>query len=186
MSQATIDFLATLDRKVEVGDVTPDLAAAAAEWLAAYDGTFDFLVGLRRYADRLTPGQARGVLNCWRAEVVRSAERAARTTVALPEVPAGHYAVASKTGNNDLDFFRVDRPTEGRWAGYTFVKRVIGGHPEYAVRGAEAKAVLARIAADPDAGFRYGREIGRCCRCNRTLTDEASRAAGIGPDCATR
>lgn len=100
-----------------------------------------------------------------------------------PEVPAGHYAVASATGNNDLDFYRVDHGT-GQWAGRTFVKRIIGGRPDVNVRQAEAADALARIAADADAAARYGREVGRCCRCNRHLTDEASRAAGIGPECA--
>lgn len=103
----------------------------------------------------------------------------------VPDVPAGHYAVSSATGNNDLDFFRVDRPTEGQWAGRTFVKRVIGGHPDFAVRGAQAKAALeAILEADPaKAAQRYGQEIGRCFKCNRHLTDETSRALGIGPEC---
>jgi len=104
-----------------------------------------------------------------------------------PSVPAGHYAVRSLTGNNDLDFFRVDRPDEGRWAGYTFVKRVIGGRPDTAVRGATARAALAAIAQDPDkAALAYGLELGRCFVCNRSLTDETSRALGIGPDCRGR
>lgn len=101
----------------------------------------------------------------------------------LPEVPEGHYAVESLTGHNDLDFFRVDRPTEGKWAGYTFVKRVIGGRPDSRVPRSQIAAVLTAIAADPEANVRYGREIGRCYRCNRHLTDETSRSLGIGPDC---
>lgn len=49
------------------------------------------------------------------------------------------------------------------------------------------KAIIARIAADPEAASRlYGQEIGECGRCGRTLTDEASRAEGIGPVCATK
>lgn len=187
MTTTTItDWLATLDRKVEVSDITDDLVDAAEEYLAAYTGDFGFLTDLRRRGRPLSDGQAKGVLNCWRAEVRRAARQATAPTEPLPEVREGHYAVASVTGNNDLDFFRVDRPTEGRWAGRTFVKRVIGGHPEYAVRGEDARRVLERIAADPEAGQRYGQEIGRCCACNRRLTDEASRAAGIGPDCASR
>jgi hypothetical protein len=39
---------------------------------------------------------------------------------------------------------------------------------------------------DSDAGPRYGREIGRCYRCNRTLTDAVSRSLGIGPDCRSK
>jgi hypothetical protein len=100
-------------------------------------------------------------------------------------VPAGHYAVDSATGNNDLDFYRVDCPEDGKWAGRVFVKRVIGGHPDTAVRGAEAKAALKRIfeAGWQEAARRYGQELGRCGVCNRTLTDETSRAYGIGPVC---
>jgi hypothetical protein len=93
--------------------------------------------------------------------------------------------VESATGNNDLDFYRVDRPTEGRWAGRTFVKRIIGGNPDIQVRGAEARNALNRIlAAGPDdAKKKYGQEIGQCGECNRHLTDETSRELGIGPVC---
>jgi len=98
-------------------------------------------------------------------------------------VKEGHYAIASFTGNNDLDFYRVDKPTEGKWAGYTFVKRVIGGQPDVNIRKDEKVRVLEAIADDPDAGPRYGQEIGKCYRCNRHLTDETSRSLGIGPEC---
>lgn len=106
----------------------------------------------------------------------------------LPDVPAGHYAVVSATGNNDLDFYRVDRPTEGRWAGYVFVKRVIGGHPDQPVCGSERVNALVRIeqAGVHDAAHRYGQELGRCYRCNRHLTDETSRELSIGPECRSK
>lgn len=104
------------------------------------------------------------------------------------DIPAGHYAVPSLTGNNDLDFFRVDRPEEGKWAGYVFVKRVIGGRPSVPVRKAEKARALAAIAQAgiEAAAVKYGQEIGRCYRCNRHLTDETSRRLGIGPDCRSR
>lgn len=112
----------------------------------------------------------------------------AQTRTPFPKVPAGHYAVTSATGNNDLDFYRVDVPEDGKWAGCSFVKRIIGGHPDTPVRGAEAKAALQRILDEgvDAAGLRYGQEVGRCRKCNRHLTDDESRAAGIGPDCAAR
>jgi hypothetical protein len=104
------------------------------------------------------------------------------------DVPNGHYAVTSLTGNNDLDFFRVDRPTEGKWKGYTFIKRVIGGKPDSSVRGVTAKkAMEAIVAATPaKAAQVYGQEIGRCSRCNRHLTDAVSREAGMGPECRSK
>lgn len=102
-----------------------------------------------------------------------------------PNVPEGHYAVASATGNNDLDFFRVDRPTKGKWEGRTFVKRIIGGHPEFGVAKGQVKEVLDRIVAAgiDESRTLYGQEIGQCWKCNRSLTDELSRQLGIGPVC---
>lgn len=110
---------------------------------------------------------------------------AAPTAAALPDVPAGYYAVASATGHNDLDFFRIDRPTEGKWAGRTFVKRVVGGHSDMAIPFRLVPDILDRIvAAGIDKSNKlYADEIGRCFRCNRHLTDEISREHGMGPHC---
>lgn len=102
------------------------------------------------------------------------------------EVPAGRYAV--ENGEGELRFYKVDRPApEGRWAGYVFVK-VMASDEEHSVRGAAAAAVLSKIAAvgADAASKRYGQEIGKCGVCSRTLTDAASRAAGIGPRCAEK
>lgn len=97
-------------------------------------------------------------------------------------VPAGRYAIEV---DGTLKFYVVDRPTEGRWAGYTFVK-VQASDDTFPVRSREARtAILAQISDDVEgAMLRYGREIGRCGHCGRTLTNEESRARGIGPVCA--
>jgi len=53
-------------------------------------------------------------------------------------------------------------------------------------RNAQA-TIIAKIAVDPyEAALRYGRTIGQCGVCGRTLTDEDSRALGIGPVCRQR
>jgi hypothetical protein len=99
------------------------------------------------------------------------------------DVPAGRYALVHPE-RSIVEFFRVDRPTEGDWAGRTFVNQQ-ASDDLFPVKGARAKAILARIAEDPQAAMiRYGHELGRCGRCGRTLTDTVSRAMGIGPDCA--
>lgn len=102
-----------------------------------------------------------------------------------PPVPDGRYAVMH--GDGVLRFYKVNTPTEGRWDGFTFVQ-VQASDELHPVRNrSQRMAVLDAIADDPQsAAERYGREIGECGVCGRTLTDEASRARGIGPICADK
>jgi hypothetical protein len=101
------------------------------------------------------------------------------------DVPAGRYAIVNDEGV--VKFYKVDRPTEGRWTGYTFVK-VQASEEWHPVRNRESRdEILAAIATDPTGAMRrYGIELGRCGNCGRLLTDETSRQMGIGPDCAQR
>ncbi|MFL0579557.1 DUF6011 domain-containing protein [Dietzia sp. 179-F 9C3 NHS] len=114
----------------------------------------------------------------------RAARRASSSTApSRPTVAAGRYAV---TLAGKLRFFRVDTPDAGRWSGYTFVTE-LAGDSHYAIKNPRARAdVLAAIASDPAALARYGREIGVCGACGRTLTDETSRTVGLGPICRSR
>lgn len=101
------------------------------------------------------------------------------------DVPAGRYALAESDGVTR--FFVVDKPTEGRWAGRTFVKVQASDDLFPLKNRQQANSVLRRIAADPRAAsLLYGRQIGSCGVCGRTLTDETSRANGIGPVCAEK
>lgn len=102
----------------------------------------------------------------------------------LESVRDGYYALPSATGNNDLDFFWVH--TSG---GARTVDRIIGGHAPQPLPKSQKDAVTDRLVAlSPEEAYEaqalYGREIGRCGRCGRLLTDETSRAVGLGPDCA--
>lgn len=110
-----------------------------------------------------------------------------------PTIKAGYYAIPSLTGNQDLDFFRVDAPDDGNWKGFLFVKRVLGGGADSLrterVHRSTADQVLTVLIppfAAQAARERFGQEIGRCGCCGRSLTDETSRARGIGPDCASK
>lgn len=105
------------------------------------------------------------------------------------EVPAGRYAILypNAEGRKVLKFFHVDKPTEGRWVGYTFVKEQASDDLYPVKDRARREDILATIAEDPrEAIVRYGREIGKCGVCGRTLTEEESRAYGIGPVCRTK
>jgi hypothetical protein len=100
----------------------------------------------------------------------------------LPDVPAGRYAIET---DEVTKFYEVDRPTEGKYAGWVFVS-VRASDERHPIKQLAAKhAILEVIAADPRAASElFGKKLGRCGICGRSLTDEDSRARGIGPVCA--
>lgn len=104
----------------------------------------------------------------------------------LPDVPAGRYAVTSNFPDEHTVFVKVDRPSEGQYAGRTFVS-VQAGDSLHKMYGDAAWGLLRKILADgpKNASIRYGRELEKCGVCGRSLTVKASRDAGIGPKCAT-
>jgi hypothetical protein len=102
-------------------------------------------------------------------------------------VPAGSYALdGTDDAKNATVFYEVDRPTKGRWAGHVFVSLVVGGQANRNMRRDQVPGILARIvAAGPQQAMaRFGHELGQCGVCHRHLTDDDSRARGIGPVCA--
>lgn len=107
---------------------------------------------------------------------------AAPTTPGTASVPDGRYAVEE---DGTLKFFHVrNGKANTRWAGFVFVD-IQASDDTYPLKDRARKArVIAAIAADLEAASRrYGQELGVCGRCGRTLTDEESRAYGIGPIC---
>jgi hypothetical protein len=103
-------------------------------------------------------------------------------------VPAGRYAVATEAGaTNELAFYKVDRPDSGKWAGFVFVK-LMQSDEEQRLSRAAGDAILRKIAAvgAEAASAAYGHHIGECGLCGRTLTNDESRARGIGPKCASK
>lgn len=100
----------------------------------------------------------------------------------MPQVPDGFYAVEV---GGALRFYKVRHGRAGSsWAGYTFVE-VQAGDDLHPIRSRQARYdILSTIAADPRGALaRYGRELGVCGHCGWALTDEQSRALGIGPVC---
>jgi len=108
-------------------------------------------------------------------------------------IPAGFYATPSRTGNNDLDFWRVNVPANGKWAGYSFASRVLGGGTWDQIRTEKLPNMQQRLAllAIREAGIEAAAQAfideTHCCRdCGKMLTDETSRAAGRGKVCRSR
>lgn len=103
------------------------------------------------------------------------------------------FALPSHTGNNDLDFYSLT--LSHRATGDLMVlKRILGGQTFDScpvVRMSEAVRVIETLKAmtteeSDDAMQAFAKNLGRCCICGRTLTDEASRARGMGADCAEK
>jgi hypothetical protein len=98
-------------------------------------------------------------------------------------VPRGSYAIDTRNGQNELMFISVWMNREGtRWSVKRYESDTLVSMPR-----SQQYDILDRIAADPvGAAERYGLEIGKCGICHRTLTNDISRARGIGPVCAER
>ena len=181
-SQASIDRLLRSTRKV-YGD--------HEEWL---DQVRQWAEGQtqRAVSDRITAVEADPRYRQATTAPASAQKPAQRQQSALKEL--GALAPGSKRRyaidhEGQLRFYRVDAVNEGRWAGYTFMKEGVGGayddlvwHPMGpARREAAAKAIMESGANE--ALKRFGQEVGSCGHCGRTLTDETSRAYGIGPVC---
>jgi hypothetical protein len=156
----------------------PGKCSACGIWIEADEGLLGDKVD-GKFTVRHFPGKCQQ-----KPDKVEVPESALHLSVSFPDVPEGHYAVKSLSGNNDLDFFRVDRPERGGVV-KTYVKRVIGGKPDTNIRYSQYGTVLQAImdAGIEESGTLYGVTLGHCRKCNRTLTDELSRSLGIGPDC---
>lgn len=157
------------ERAAVAADLAAQRAAAEAEWAER-----DRLMREHRLAEQ----NHRAYVEAFAIDLF---DRAGASDAAKPDI---HVAIPSATGNNDLDFFRVVRANR-----VTTVYRVIGGHNDQRVSLAQAEAaMLALVLTDdiPAAMATYGREIGRCGYCHRHLTDEESRAVGMGPVCAAK
>lgn len=103
---------------------------------------------------------------------------AARVRALRAQVPDSRYAV--EVESDKLRFFLVKTNRKG----YTTIKEY-ASDTLHDVAFSRYEAILqAIIDFDPeDAQVRFGQEMGCCYHCNRLLTDEVSRAFGIGPVC---
>lgn len=108
----------------------------------------------------------------------------ARKHAAGALIPEGLYAV--EVDIDGLIFVKVEHGS-GKWDGYTFIRRQVGSDfVRVSRRTADAAQAAIRKAGFKESSIRYGLELGHCGRCGRELTNEDSRAAGIGPHCAKK
>lgn len=137
--------------------------------------------------------------------------RESKLNLDLSGLPDGNYAFPNPdpTASHDHLYFQVKRQRKrayrdrlyvwghktrgGEWveAGTIEVrewssdtKRLFGEHKLDDVYRGEHEEVLQKIMEDPrEASVLFGRKIGKCGICGKTLTDDLSLAHGIGPEC---
>lgn len=127
----------------------------------------------------------------------------------LSMLPDGRYAVPDFAGKNDLVFLMVRRVKKSYRRNRLYVygkilrgmerveagtievkewssdsKRLCGEQKAGEVYKGEFEKQLDLVLKSPEAWAKlFGLQVGRCYRCGKTLTDEDSRAQGIGPEC---
>lgn len=138
------------------------------------------------FANELTPGWGNGAsqwIDSLRAsrDTLKATLKTQAPRVARPTLPEGSYAVTAEAGHTA--FYRVEVSKRGY---YTVSLQVSDDFQK--LDWAHSQAVIAQIEADGplEAAKRYGRELGTCPKCRRTLTNPASIAAGIGPVCQSK
>lgn len=187
------EWLLGLGRKVTPEDVTVPLQVAATEWARNYSGDFSFMVEMARDAkaagqkkDVLSVGKAKGVLNCWRADLNRNGRTAApeasapSTPKVDPRTLEGFHAFdgkiwkvqISKTGNPYCKVLEIQEgQKKGSW--------------EYVGRG-PLSDLSEETRLDPETAAEFGIRTGVCGICGRGLEKKESIERGIGPVCAAK
>jgi hypothetical protein len=176
--------------------VTDEVAATPGQdddevvaFVRAYAGTFEFLVSLKRQLTSrgyLSERQYASAAKCLVREQEYQARKAERATPAANNEPVateGMYRLADGT------IFKVQKAVHG--SGRLYAKRLIppsefGGSAQFEY----APGMIYRLTLEDKMTLEQAKEFGAlygtCCVCGRTLTNEVSIAAGIGPICGGR
>lgn len=105
------------------------------------------------------------------------------------EIPPGRYALHFEDA--EWKFFQIDKPTEGKWNGRTFVRMLIGSPGDYRqqnIYGDLAVNIIRLIEKRTPrlASIDFGLKSGSCGVCHSPLTNEESLKLGIGPKCRAK
>jgi hypothetical protein len=116
-------------------------------------------------------------------DLKRSARRAAQAEAAepVPFIEAGRYAIDNNEGT--LAFYRVAAKDGRNTAVYVYASDEQRKLPAKAAAGVLRKLAAIDLEA---AGVRFGQETRKCRKCGKRLTQEHTRAAGIGDECASK
>jgi hypothetical protein len=203
-------WLLKLGRKVEVEDVHVNVNTnfVAERYARTYTGTFAYMQEMCDIMHDprkgfLTNGQVKGVLNCLRAELMRTARTNPDPVTRV--VRDGYYTIVHEDGSHITVRVRTAR-NPGKYnmpegtqfisylygpdntSDYTSFGMIMGEQyrPRAEYRETESLKVAAEtlIHGDRDKfGKTFAMESGNCYICNKLLTDPVSIERGIGPKC---
>jgi len=172
--------------------IVADASEAQINFIATLAGERDWDAIGSDVAQRFQAIMEMGVSKAKASEIIDWLKKQPRKVVAATPkadtglaVPDGYYAVAMAGHKNDVTFYRLRTGKRGKWQGFQFIDLLASTTP-YPVRGKDARAAVytaIREAGINEARAAFGQKLGRCGVCNRPLTDETSRALGIGPEC---
>lgn len=155
-----------------------------------YTGDFSYMVdmhnALHRWGD-LSAAQSKGVLNCMLAQVRFRNRKQERQQQLAQQTPRGELEDGMYL--RDGIIYKVQHAVHG--SGKQYAKQLVRDeddatdwHFEYAVGMVYKLGPSMKMSLEQAKEF--GALYGTCCVCGRTLTDENSIEAGIGPICASR
>lgn len=171
--------------------VTDDETAKASDpvlqFVKNYTGTFEFLNSLKAQLvtkGSLSPKQYAAAEKCkvredeWQAKKAAAASKPKEQSAPVTPVTEGMY-------RKDGVIYKVQRAVHS--SGNLYAKQLIQHGDDW--RFEYAPGVIKKLTAEDkmslDEAKAWGALYGTCCVCGRTLTDEDSIQAGIGPVCAT-
>lgn len=115
-------------------------------------------------------------------------ERFARLDAMANALPEGCYALprrAEAGAGQSMYFFKIYKTRRGNRI--VMLTGGVGAFAQHTMSTNYQEVALTKIAADPKAAaVRFGHETGTCARCGSPLTEDKSRARGLGPVCVTK
>lgn len=201
--------------KFDVHHITPALQGFAVQWAKAYTGDFEYMIDMKIAAAKprsLSQAQAKGVMNCFRADYWRNQQSKPKVETTVREetsaegvvVPDGKYTVVFADGERrtlklstkkpDASFAPNEQvvsvltgPDNTDYRSYTQFGFTTNGQlrvwSKFKSESTLVEAVRVLMEDPRAAASAFGMESGHCGVCGRELTVPESIEMGIGPVC---
>jgi hypothetical protein len=192
------EFLTKLDRKVEDKDVDshPELIEFAEQYALGYTGSFEFMLeqrdACRRYG-HLSLRQARGTMNCLRAELLRSgrytdlqgSEQTAPSAASGQDIEPGVYVTADA-------IVKVQENRAGTnvyalvWESFSGTRLTLDGEvvqAHWVYQQGLIRNLVPEQRMTVEEAKKFATQWRQCARCGAKLEAAESVERGVGPIC---